>query len=87
MNENNALLDSTTDSAVEWPDPLNVGWVMAWKQMADQLAEVVEGLLVHFGNEDQVRKARAVLEAHENFTFYDACHGTGAQSDGGPSDG
>lgn len=63
-----------------FPDPLNIGWAVAWKQVADQLAEVVEGLLVHFGNEDQRAPIVAVLEAHENFTFYDACHGTGAQN-------
>lgn len=64
--------------AVSWPDPINNGWAVAWKQMADQLAEVVEALLVHFGNEDQTRTAQATLAAYEDFTSYDDCHGTGA---------
>lgn len=65
-----------------FPDPLNHGWDGAWKRMADQLAEALEGLLDHFGNEDQTQAARAALEAHEDFTFYDDCHGTGARAHG-----
>lgn len=76
------IKEQNTDPSLdtdEWPDPLNYGWAGAWKRMADQLAAQLEGLLVHFGNEDQTRGARAALEAHENFTSYDDCHGTGKE--------
>lgn len=80
MTDTTDSITTLPDVTFQWPDPLDHGWDGAWKLMADQLAKTLEELLVHFGNEDQTRAARAVLEAHEDFTSYDDCHGIGAQN-------